>query len=170
MIRPHVTLIMAMTVDGKIAKSSGHFTDWTSKEDKQFFLAKTKDIGVVIMGKNTYNTFKRALPNRLNVVLSRQGGNSVSGQLEFSSASPRELLENLAKRGYERVALIGGAAVNGAFLRAGLIDEILLTIEPRTFGEGLNLFSGIDVDISLSLISIKKLNKDVFCLHYKIIQ
>ncbi len=169
MIRPLVTLIMAMTADGKIAKTSDHLTNWTSKEDKQFFLSKTKDIGVVIMGKNTYNTFKRPLPNRLNVVLSSKGAHSVSGQLEFSSASPRELLEDLATRGYKRVALIGGATVNGAFLRAGLIDEIFLTIEPRIFGKGLNLFSGIDADTKLSLVSIKKLNDDVVCLHYKVI-
>lgn len=29
--------MMAMTVDGKIAKTADHFPDWTSKEDKKLF-------------------------------------------------------------------------------------------------------------------------------------
>ena len=169
MNRPHVTLIMAITADGKIAKSSSHLTNWTSKEDKAFFMSETKKAGVVIMGKNTYNTFKRPLPNRLNIVLTREEQVSIPGQLEFKNASPKEILDELGQRGYERVALIGGASINGAFLEAGLIDEILLTIEPRLFGKGLDIFSDIDCDIALSLISIKQLNKDVLCLHYKLI-
>ena len=163
-----VTLIIAMTADGKIAKSSSHLTDWTSKEDKAFFMSETKKAGVVIMGKNTYNTFRRALPNRLNIVLTKEVGINIPNQLEFKNASPKDVLEELAGRGYERVALIGGAFINGAFLQAGLIDEIMLTIEPRIFGEGLNLFSGIDCDIALSLISIKQLNQNVISLHYKL--
>ena len=32
-----VTMLMALTVDGKIGKDAYHFTDWTGREDKRMF-------------------------------------------------------------------------------------------------------------------------------------
>ena len=52
---------MAITADGKIAKSSDHFPDWTSKEDKKMFVEVTKEHGVVIMGDKTFFTFPKPL-------------------------------------------------------------------------------------------------------------
>jgi dihydrofolate reductase len=37
-----VTLVMALTVDGKIGKSPEHFPDWTGKEDKRIFREQKK--------------------------------------------------------------------------------------------------------------------------------
>ncbi|PJA88044.1 MAG: hypothetical protein CO140_01000, partial [Candidatus Moranbacteria bacterium CG_4_9_14_3_um_filter_40_7] len=63
-----IIMIMAMTLDGKIAKSSDHFPDWTSKEDKKYFAKVSKEAGVVIMGDKTFFTFPAPLKDRLNVV------------------------------------------------------------------------------------------------------
>jgi dihydrofolate reductase len=63
-----VIMMMAMTLDGKIAKSSDHFPDWTSKEDKKLFAKTSKEAGVVIMGDKTFFTFPAPLKDRLNVV------------------------------------------------------------------------------------------------------
>ena len=57
---------------------------------------------------------------------------------------------------------------NGLFLEKKLIDEIILTIEPKIFGQGLSLFNK-DFDINLELLEIKKLNKNSFAVRYKII-
>lgn len=49
----------------------------------------------------------------------------------------RALLEELARRDVNEVHVEAGARLSGAFLEAGLVDEILLYQAPCLFGEGL---------------------------------
>jgi len=163
-------IILATTADGKIAKDANHVANWTSKEDKQFFISKTKEAGVVIMGLNTYKTINRPLPERLNIVLTRtpEKEKQLSGSLEFTNQTPQEIFADLKKRGYNQVAVIGGATINSLFLAAGLIDELYLTIEPVLFGSGIGLFAD-KIDIGkLQLLETKKISDNVILLHYQI--
>jgi riboflavin biosynthesis pyrimidine reductase len=43
-------------------------------------------------------------------------------------------LDELYQRGFRRLALTGGGALNGAFLRAGLVDEVCVVIAPCIVG------------------------------------
>lgn len=54
----------------------------------------------------------------------------------------RPLLERLAEAGLLHVLVEGGAAVHGAFLEAGLADELALFMAPRVFGHGGLTWSG----------------------------
>lgn len=49
----------------------------------------------------------------------------------------RALLAELARREVNEVHVEAGAKLSGAFLEAGLVDEILLYQAPCLFGEGL---------------------------------
>jgi dihydrofolate reductase len=167
-----VILLMAITLDGKIAKRADHPADWTSKADKKIFVRETKDAGVIIMGQTTYDTIGRPLPDRLNVVMDFEPDTSknIPGSLEYTKKQPKELLEEMEERGFEKVIIGGGSTINGLFLKAGLIDEIWLTIEPKVFGEGLPLFNGADVDLNLELIESQKLDDNVMHVRYKIVK
>ncbi|MBU1705597.1 dihydrofolate reductase family protein [Patescibacteria group bacterium] len=165
-----VTLIAAMSADGKIAEEKDQVSlDWTSKEDTGFFVKKTKEIGVVIMGRNTYETIGRPLKDRLNVIMTRDldGRESEPGVLEWTSDSPVEIIESLAKRGYDKVALCGGASVYSAFLQQGLVDDLYLTVEPVLFGKGIPLASGFD-RIDLDLIDSVLLGEQSVLIHYRV--
>jgi dihydrofolate reductase len=133
-----VTLIAAVTADWFIAKSPDHKADWTSKADKEHFRETTKKIGVVIMGSKTFETIGRGLPNRRNIVMSRT--KKYEG-VETTGETPEDLIQRLEKEGVKEVAVAGGAQIYTAFMKAGLIDRILLTIEPVVFGEGVPLLS-----------------------------
>ncbi len=167
-----IVLLMAITLDGKIAKHTSQLADWTSKADKKIFVAETKKSGVIVMGETTYNTIGRPLPGRLNLILSQEPEKreSIPGSLEFIKASPKDISSMLNKRGFETVILGGGATVNGSFLKENLIDEIWLTVEPKIFGEGLPLFNGADVNLCLELISMEKIDDNVLQVRYKIIK
>jgi riboflavin biosynthesis pyrimidine reductase len=41
------------------------------------------------------------------------------------------LLENLYKKGMRKIALLGGGRLNAAFYKAGLVDELYLTLAPQ---------------------------------------
>lgn len=159
---------MAMTVDGKIAKNSTQFANWTSREDKKLFVEVSKQHGVIMMGENTFNTFPGPLPGRLNVVFTEQKNPKEIKGVKWVSGEPEKILLELENLGYKSALLGGGTTLNSLFLKNKLIAEMILTVEPKIFGQGLSLFNE-DLDAELKLISLEKLNEDTVMLKYKII-
>lgn len=165
-----VTLMMAMTLDGKIGKSPDHFSDWTGREDKKLFAACSKKAGVVIMGSKTFDTIGAPLPDRKNIVMTRdKQRTSVWDNLVYTSAEPAAILDGLAKEGYSQVILAGGALVNSLFAEAGLIDEIIVTIAPKVFGYGLSLFSQ-EIALELELEEVQTIGHGLVYLRYRVIK
>jgi len=160
---------MAITLDGKIAKSSDHFPDWTGKADKKFFMERTKQAGCLVMGSKTYDTIGRPLPGRKNVIMTRSPRDSEHENLEFTSQSPAKILEGLKEENFKEVILAGGAQINTVWTQAGLIDEILLTISPLVFGQGMGLFND-EVDLNLELCELTKLDENLVCVRYKVLR
>lgn len=163
-----VTMIMAMTADGKIAKDSQQFANWTSREDKRLFVELSKAHGVVIMGENTFNTFPAPLKDRLNVVFSQQENPPVQEGVKWVKGEPQQVLLDLEKSGYRSALLGGGSTINSLFLKHHLISEMVLTIEPKIFGAGLSLFSE-DFNADLKLLEMRNLNENTIMLRYQII-
>lgn len=167
-----IIFFAAETLNGKIAHASDELVDWTSKEDKQFFHEETKKCGVMVMGGATYRTIGRPLPGRLNVVMTRTPDLSKNqeGVLEFTDMAPAALVADLQARGFENIAVTGGAVVFAQFLDAGLCDELAITIEPKIFGRGVNLFADMGKDIALELIETRTLNPHVVLLRYRTVR
>ena len=165
-----VTMLMAQTVDGKIARNSSHFPDWTGKEDKQLFMRMSKAAGVVIMGRKTYATINRPLPGRLNVIMTRNKDLiSDNENLLYTDERPDQILAKLGDRGYSEVILAGGATINTLFARQNLIDEIAVTISPLVFGNGLSLFSESVDHMALKLKKTEQIAPDLLFMRYEVI-
>jgi len=163
-----VTLLMAITLDGKIGKTPDHFPDWTGPEDKKLFVSITRRAGAVIMGSKTYDTIGMPLPGRKNVVLTRDRQRvSQWDNLWFTDLPPQAVLETLEKEGYQEAVLAGGALVNSLFAEAGLIDDIIVTISPTIFGYGLSLFTQ-EISMELQLKDVERLGRDLVCLTYSV--
>lgn len=163
-----ITMMMAMTLDGKIAKTSDHFPDWTSKEDKKAFAKISKEHGVVIMGEKTFKTFPSPLKDRLNVVFTLEKNPEPIEGVKWVTGEPEKVLADLEQIGYKSALLGGGAYLNGLFLKKKLIDELIVNIEPKIFGDGLSLFNG-NFDINLEFIKSEMINEDSITLRYKVI-
>lgn len=160
-------IIVALTADGFIAKNPQHTPmDWTSREDKKFFMEMTKKAGVVVMGQNTYETIGRPLKDRLNIVYSRD--RQYEG-VEVTSKPPAELLKDLEARDYNTVAICGGSAIYTMFMEAGVVDKLYLSVEPVVFGSGMRLFNK-ELDKKLQLVSMEKLGEDTILLEYNVIK
>jgi dihydrofolate reductase len=164
-----VTMMMAITADGMIARDHDHFPDWTCRADKQMFKTLTQEAGVVIFGSRTFETIGKPLAGRLNIVLTRHPERyQISENLEFCSDPPEQLVADLAARGYTEVILAGGAIINTAFAKSRLINELMLTVAPRIFGQGLSLFSEA-CDLTLDLLEIQTLESHSLVLRYRVI-
>jgi dihydrofolate reductase len=162
-------MMMAMTADGKIAKNDHHNpTDWTSKEDKKLFAEISKECKAVMMGEKSFKVMPGPLKDRLNVVFTLDKNPPEIEGVKWVSGDPEAVLEELEKLGYKKALLGGGSYLNSLFLEYKLINEIILTIEPKIFGTGLSLFSK-EFEINLKLEEVKKINDDSIMVRYKIV-
>ncbi len=163
-------LVMAATLDGKIARGSMERIDWTGKADKQYFVRQTKKSGVMIMGSKTFDTIGTVLPGRKSIVMTRDKTRiSHDPDLVFTAQSPEAILADLESQGYASACLIGGSVINGLFMAKHLIDEVHLTLVPKVFGQGLSLFDRF-LDAQLVLLEIQKLEDNSLVLRYQVDQ
>lgn len=161
-------IIAAMSTDGFIARESTQSSrEWRSKGDAKFFIGKTKQAGVVVMGDVTFRTMRRPMPGRLHIVYSH--GQIDAEGVEVVTREPKEVLRDLESRGYKEVAICGGATIYTMFMEAGLVDKLYLTIEPIIFGSGVKLFKK-DLDVRLKLVAIKKLEDNTVLLEYDVVR
>ncbi len=138
-------IIVATSHDGFIAKDASQLsTKWASKEDTARFVELTKRAGVVIMGSTTFETLPKPLKGRLNIVYSRKKqytSDDPERPVETTTDEPSVLLEKLAAKGYKEVAICGGAQIYTAFMKAGLVSKVYLTIEPIELGNGIRMMT-----------------------------
>jgi 2,5-diamino-6-(5-phosphoribosylamino)pyrimidin-4(3H)-one reductase (EC 1.1.1.-) len=103
-------------------------------------------------------TTTRASPEKIEELRSRGVEVHV---VDGESVDPATVLQTLYKRGVRKVLLEGGGKTNWEFLKRCLVDEIILTITPYLFGNGVSPIDGEgystteEAPFSLSLISIK---------------
>ena len=160
-----VILIFVATLDGKITKwGDSQVRAWTSKEDQEYFRNSLQKSKLIVMGSNSFKADRPKLnPDQLFVVLTSNPElykkHEVKNQLEFSSDSPKIIVNRFKKMNYEQMLLVGGAHVATSFLKDQLIDEIWLTIEPKVFGTGGNFVIQNKLDIDLKLVSCEKINE-----------
>lgn len=119
--RPQIALIAAVARHGVIG--DGQCLLWRLPEDMRYFRAQT--IGhPVIMGRKTWDSVPerfRPLPDRTNIVVTRQHGWSAPGAIVVHS-----LDEAIAAAGdVPRIFVIGGGELYAAALP--IADELLLT-------------------------------------------
>lgn len=160
--------IAATTIDGKIALDAGHFSDWTSTEDKDFLHKMLDESDVVVVGNNTYKTAIEPLSKRNCIVFTASVRTSErkGDMLTYCNPASSDCIPLMEK--YEKVAILGGTQTYTYFLENDLLDEIYLTIEPLVFGRGLNLFeSEKNTQTQFRLESTKRLNDNgSLLLHY----
>jgi len=161
-----IILVFVCTLDGKITKwGDPRVSSWTSEEDKKYFRHIWNEAPLIVMGSNTFMAEKLgSLKDHLIVVMTRNASNfkdtEVPGRLEFSDETPAQLAIRYAKEEYGTMLVVGGAQIATSFLKAELIDEIWLTIEPKIFGRGGNFVSEQDLDLELRLISCEQVNPE----------
>ncbi len=160
-----ITLAMVTSLDGRITDKNGEVYSWTSTEDQVRYKALRDEYSVIIMSRKIYDEVKSKIvlsPKKLRIIMTREASKyqdlNVPNQLEYSSLSPTEIVQDLAKRGYTRVLLSTGSELSASFLKEGLVTRFILTIEPVILGEGLPLVAGVIERVKLELISMERLN------------
>jgi len=121
-------ILIAAMADNRVIGKSGQLP-WDIPEDLQNFKRLTTG-NVIIMGRKTYESIGRPLPNRRNIVLSTETIQKEG--IETFHTIP-DMLEILEWEWIEQVFLIGGQKIYEAFLNDGLVDEIWLSKIPGNY-------------------------------------
>lgn len=85
-----------------------------------------------------------------------------NGQVDLAA-----MLRDLAQRGCNEVLLEAGSVLNGALLRAGLVDEMLLYVAPQLLGDGARGFAqlgeltGLDQRVDLKWQDMRRVGDDL---------
>lgn len=115
-----LSLIVAMDENNLIGKDN--YMPWDIPEDLKVFKEITTN-NIVIMGRKTFQSIGRALPNRINLVLTRDNNFSSDNVEVFTS--PHKALEkaiSLQKELNKKIFIIGGKTIYEYFLPQ--IDEL----------------------------------------------
>jgi len=141
--RPEVTLKLAMSLDGAIATGSGESQWITGPQARAHCHAMRAKADAILVGGSTL----RADSPRLDVRLPGLEGRSPERWVLTRGTAPDgwhtlpspEAIHAMA--GVQYLFVEGGAATAAAFLRAGLVDRLLLYRAPILIGGGLPCIS-----------------------------
>lgn len=131
-----VSIIVAVSENGIIGKDND--LPWKISEDLKRFKELTKG-HPVIMGRKTHESIGRILPDRLNIVITRDKDVSYNGCITVNSIS-----DAIRKAGNDKeIFIIGGGEIYKKSL--GFVDRIYLTKVHQTV-EGDTYFPTLNSD------------------------
>ncbi len=172
-------VFIAMSLDGFIARRN-HGLDWLMKqktegEDHGYdeFMA---GVDGLIMGSGS---FRNALtfdewPYRKPVVVMSESLSETDipahlrNTVSLTRRGPQDLMASLENQGWARAYVDGGQVVQ-SFIRAGLVDDMTITLIPILIGTGRRLFGELDTDIDLELLASRSFPSGLVQTRYRIL-
>ena len=167
----HTTLFMAQSANGFIARKNGE-EDFLSDAHWEDVTYLVKTYGNLIIGRGTYEAVKSwgeamnfdDFTNEIKIVLTNDTNFSVDAGY-LIEVSPQNALKRLEANGHKQ-ALIIGPRIATSFLQAGLLNELIVNIEPILVGEGKNLFAPAEFTERLTFVSLEKKSNGILQLRY----
>jgi diaminohydroxyphosphoribosylaminopyrimidine deaminase/5-amino-6-(5-phosphoribosylamino)uracil reductase len=169
--RPFVTYKLAVSLDGRVTVPGRRWV--TGEESRRFVHELRAASDAVAVGLGTVRADDPRLDAR-DVPVVRQprrlafGGGPLpeDSELELRSRPLDEELRALAAEGVQSVLLEGGPTLGTAFLRAGLVDRLVLMLAPTLSGAGPHWLDGLDAPVPLSRLEARRLGDDVALAGY----
>jgi dihydrofolate reductase len=170
------TLYIAMSANGIIATEEGN-EEFLSYENWEKFCELARGSGNFVVGRKTYEAVKKwnegynfdDLVGVEKVVVSRDQNFKLDEGYILAN-SPQDALAKLSQKGFEKVLVTGGANLNLVFAKEGLLDEIILNVEPVFIGKGIPLFALQDFELKVEFASVSKSKSGIVTLHYSILK
>lgn len=166
---------VACTVDGFIAHTDHTVDGFLSEgEHSADYLDSLKtDYEIALMGRKTYEFglqfgVTSPYPWLKQYVISRTMVTKPDPEVELVSDDASSFVRELKKGTGKEIYLCGGAKLAGVLFSDGLVDELILKINPVLFGIGIPLFSETIPQTDLTLIDSKIYGNGVALLTYRV--
>ena len=179
-----LSVYIAATIDGFIARKDGRL-DWLpgsngevdpSMGNEDFgYMNFFDSVDTMILGRNTFEFVSSMgewpYGDKKVLVYSSTMKKLPAGlpeTVQISSASPELLYEQLKSSGSEHVYVDGGKTIQ-SFIKAKLINELIITRVPVLIGEGIPLFGLLKSDIKLNHEETKSFKNGFVQSRYSVI-
>ena len=170
-----VSVFIGTSVDGHIARLNDGLDflppDGGEPHGYDEFMA---GIDALVLGRKTFETVL-AFPawpygDKRVVVLSSKplDLSAARGVVEQMAGSPAEIVARLVADGVRHVYVDGGVTIQG-FLRAGLVQRLIITRVPVLIGEGIPLFGALPHDIRLRHIATQSYASGLVKTEYEVV-
>jgi diaminohydroxyphosphoribosylaminopyrimidine deaminase/5-amino-6-(5-phosphoribosylamino)uracil reductase len=182
--RPYVTWKYAATLDGRSAAADGTsqwITSLASRRDVHRLRARCDAIVVgtgTVLADDPWLTVReengdpaaiqplRVVVGRSEVPADSRVLDSAAETLLLRTRDPHEVLGELFARDRQHVWLEGGPTLAGAFLRAGVVDEVVAYLAPVLLGDGRHALDDAGVQtlaeaVRLDVTDVSRVGADV---------
>ncbi len=155
-----VSIFVGTSLDGYLARPNGALDFLPVDAEPHGYDEFIAGIDAHVIGRKTFETVLGFGPpwpygkKRVVVLSSRPIDLSAisGGTVEQMSGPPAEIVSQLAASGAHNLYVDGGITIQG-FLRAGLVQRLVITRVPVLIGEGIPLFGPLPHDVRLRHIS-----------------
>ncbi len=155
------SVFVGVSIDGFIARANGGL-DWLPADggEPHGFDQFIASVDALVMGRNTFETVLGFGtwpygPKPVFVLSTRPLPPAPPGSVvEHLAGDPADIASQLSARGIGHIYVDGGLTIQG-FLRAALIQRLVITRVPVLIGTGIPLFGPTDRDIVLRHIATR---------------
>lgn len=157
-------VFIGTSVDGKIARADGtlewltnlptrkHDVDPAGEHPALVWETFYETVDAIVMGRATYDSVlgfgEWPFEGRLVIVLTTR--DDIDDPRVRTTASIENTARLLSELDAREVYIDGGRTIQ-SFLRAGLVDEITISVAPIVLGSGRPLFGPLDTDVQLTV-------------------
>lgn len=165
------------SLDGYIAPEDGSL-DWLGtvpnpEGDDLGFGEFIQRVDAVVMGRLTFEVVQGfgigwhyPVPGIILSSTLKKLPRDFEDKVSLTRGSPKEVMAFAKEKGYQNLYIDGGTTIQG-FLRADLIDEMIITEIPILLGGGDRLFGSLDQQLKFELVGTNILLDQMVKRHYK---
>jgi diaminohydroxyphosphoribosylaminopyrimidine deaminase / 5-amino-6-(5-phosphoribosylamino)uracil reductase len=169
--RPFVVYKAAVTLDGRVSVPGSRWV--TGDESRRRVHELRASVDAVAVGMGTVRADEPRLDAR-GVDALRQPRRLAFGRGPLPEGSPLELrsgpledeLRTLAEDDVQSLLLEGGPTLATSFVRAGLVDKLLLFVAPRISGSGRRWLGDLDEHLDLLHVTVEPIGADLLFTAY----
>jgi len=171
-----VSVFIGTSLDGFIARRNGDFDFLPEGGGEphgydEFFAT----VDTLVIGRKTFETVLAFATwpygNKRVVVLSSHPVDFSAvrgGVVEHMGGPPADIVAKLAASGAQHLYIDGGITIQ-RFLRAGLIQRLIITRVPVLIGEGIPLFGALPRDIQLQHVATQQYASGLIKSEYRVV-
>jgi len=169
------SVFIGTSVDGFIARKNDDLDFLPEDSEPHGYTEFIASVDAIVMGRKTFEkvlTFG-AWPygeKRVVVLSNRPIDLSVvsGGVVEQMAGEPAEIVAQLAARGIHNLYIDGGVTIQ-RFLRAGMIQRLIITRVPVLIGEGVPLFGPLKHDVRLRHVATRHYPSGLVQSEYEVV-
>jgi dihydrofolate reductase len=169
------SVFIGISVDGFIARKNDDLDFLPEDCEPHGYTEFIASVDAIVMGRKTFEkvlTFGAWPYGEKHVVVlsSRPIDLSVvsGGVVEQMAGEPAEIVAQLAARGIHNLYIDGGVTIQ-RFLRAGMIQRLIITRVPVLIGEGVPLFGSLAHDVRLRHVATRHYPSGLVQSEYEVV-